>query len=519
MPADGPHKPAADAPPESEHASATPWWRRGKLVGAVAAGTLVLLYLVDLAVTGGEVPRDVLVAGIAVGGLDRASAEQKLRQGIQPRLHRQAQVIASGHRIRIDPADAQIRVDWNTTLDHATERSLNPLQRLVAFPVRSTPEGVRAALESFAIPAVSAPVSIKGQGVEGSLSPAAIGSVLEFVPGDEGGLVPHIPRSNLKAAIGKDLAETETKSRDARIAFGKKKATVKPSVDGLEIDWDATAAKLLEVLPRSDGRVVEVPYLHTPAKLTEAELSDLGIKEVIGEFTTSNFAEDSGINIRNVAKEVHGAIVRPGETFSLNGYTGRRGREQGYVAAAVIESGELSRAVGGGISQFATTLYNAAYFAAMVDVEHSEHSFYISRYPVAREATVFQNPDGSSVIDLKFRNDSKTGAAVQTIWTPEDITVRLWGVGIHRDRHQSDSRPERQGDQQEDPHGLLPSTGSHPVRAAAGQAETHNRDVPAAQRLRITEAVAGSSGENRRGETPGRLIKELGRPPHHRARP
>ena len=59
----------------------------------------------------------------------------------------------------------------------------------------------------------------------------------------------------------------------------------------------------------------------------------------------------------------------------------------------------------------------------MVDVEHKEHSFYISRYPPGREATVF-----GSAIDLKFRNDNPTGVMIQTAWTPESITVRLFGT-------------------------------------------------------------------------------------------
>jgi vancomycin resistance protein YoaR len=77
----------------------------------------------------------------------------------------------------------------------------------------------------------------------------------------------------------------------------------------------------------------------------------------------------------------------------------------------------------GGTSQLATTLYNAAYFAGMTDVEHQEHSFYISRYPVAREATVSEGD-----IDLKFRNDGPSGALIQTIWSPSSITVKIWGT-------------------------------------------------------------------------------------------
>jgi vancomycin resistance protein YoaR len=166
--------------------------------------------------------------------------------------------------------------------------------------------------------------------------------------------------------------------------------------------------------------------------MTTEQAEALGIKEVVGEFTTGGFATDSGVNIRVVARKVDGAIVKPGETFSLNGFTGPRGAAQGYVEAGVIENGAPAREVGGGISQFATTLYNASYFAGMKDAGHKEHSYYISRYPAAREATVFQNPDGSSVIDLKFTNDAQTGVAIQTIWSPSSLTVKLWGTKRYR---------------------------------------------------------------------------------------
>ena len=54
----------------------------------------------------------------------------------------------------------------------------------------------------------------------------------------------------------------------------------------------------------------------------------------------------------------------------------------------MIESGRLRDSVGGGVSQIATTMYNAAFVAGLDPVEHSPHQFDISRYPVGREATV-----------------------------------------------------------------------------------------------------------------------------------
>ena len=160
-------------------------------------------------------------------------------------------------------------------------------------------------------------------------------------------------------------------------------------------------------------------YTTTPPKVTTESLQAIGPATVIGEFQTNGFATDSGQNIKRVAEQVNGATVKPGDTFSLNDFTGPREAAQGYVEAGIIEDGVPDRGIGGGISQFSTTLYNATYFAGLDEVEHKEHSYYISRYPAGREATVF---DG--VIDLKFRNDGTTPILIRTLWTPSSIKVQ-----------------------------------------------------------------------------------------------
>ncbi|WP_033292258.1 VanW family protein [Amycolatopsis jejuensis] len=299
---------------------------------------------------------------------------------------------------------------------------------VVTTPVRTTADGVQRALTEYARPAVSAPVVVKGEGADATLKPEQIAAALTFVPADGGGLAPQIDPKKVTDALAPQLKPTEQEGKDASIEFSGGKPVVEPSADGSTVDWEQSLKPLPNTLKQADGRELKAVYKKTPAKVTTEQADKLGVKEVIGEFSTGGFAADSGVNIRTVAQKVDGAIVKPGETFSLNGFTGPRGRAQGYVEAGVIENGAPAREVGGGISQFATTLYNASYFAAMKDAGHKEHSYYISRYPAAREATVFQNPNGSSVIDLKFTNDSDTGVAIQTIWTPSSITVKLWGT-------------------------------------------------------------------------------------------
>jgi vancomycin resistance protein YoaR len=349
---------------------------------------------------------------------------------------------------------------------------------VVEFPVGTTPvktssEAVHAAFEQIAKPAVAGPLVIKGEGRDATLTPAAIAATLTFEAGDSGALNPKVNQNKVIEAAGPQLKSTEKEGKEAQVVFDGGKPAVQPSVDGLTVNWELTVKPMLDVLKRADSRELKAEYTKKPAKVTTEQANQLGVKEVIGEFTTGGFAADSGVNIRVVAQKVNGAIVKPGETFSLNGFTGPRGIPQGYVEAGIIENGAPGRAVGGGISQFATTLYNASYFAGMKDAGHREHSYYISRYPAAREATVFQNPNGASVIDLKFTNDSATGVAIQTIWTPSSLTVKLWGTK----RYQVESVPGERTNFSEPQPRPGPAANCHAGNGAQGFTTTDTRVI------------------------------------------
>lgn len=155
-------------------------------------------------------------------------------------------------------------------------------------------------------------------------------------------------------------------------------------------------------------------------------LADLGISELIGEFTTEHPPnEDRVVNIQRMADIVRGAVIEPGETFSLNGYVGERTTANGFVAAGVIYNGVFDEDVGGGVSQFATTLFNAAFFGGLDFVQYQPHSIYIDRYPYGREATVSW-PD----VDLVVRNPTDFPVLIWTEYTPTSITVKLFGTAI-----------------------------------------------------------------------------------------
>ncbi|SDG30966.1 VanW family protein [Klenkia brasiliensis] len=280
------------------------------------------------------------------------------------------------------------------------------------------------ALDEVVTPAVAAPVTVSGDdGTSAELSPEGIAAALRFAAGDGGALDVSLDPAALQTALGDQLGEFGTPAQDARFQITGDTIAVVPSVDGTGIDPAALASSLRPVLTEPAPRAVTASLGAVPAEFTTDEANALGIVEPISSFTTNFTNSASGTNIRVVAEFVDGAVVLPGETFSLNGYTGPRGEAQGYVPAGVINNGEFTQAVGGGISQFATTMFNAVFFAGLEDVYHKPHSYYISRYPAGREATVYYDS-----IDLQWRNDSPTGVYVQTQWVPGALTVTFWGT-------------------------------------------------------------------------------------------
>ena len=296
-------------------------------------------------------------------------------------------------------------------------------------PVTITAEEVQEALDTIAGPALSAPIVVSGPadgataGVTVEIPVTAIAASLRFTPDSQGRLEAGIDPAALQGAMGEAFAPFTTPGQDARFDIVNGAMTVVPSLDGTGIDMALLSEAMVDVLLDPAPRQVEAPLAVAPAAFTTEAANALGITELVSTFTTNYTSSASGANIRTVAAEVDGAIVLPGETFSLNGFTGPRTEAEGYGPAGVIINGEFQEAIGGGVSQFATTTFNAVFFAGLEDIYHKPHSYYISRYPAGREATVFYDS-----IDLVFRNDQPTGIYIQTLWAPGSLTVAFWGT-------------------------------------------------------------------------------------------
>jgi vancomycin resistance protein YoaR len=237
--------------------------------------------------------------------------------------------------------------------------------------------------------------------------------------------------------LAKPLTDSATgigqKAVNARIDIVDGKPKIYPGKPGVGLQPKEMARKLLPVLTKAGNeRSLTINTDVVEPEFTTDEAEKLNIKEKMGEFTTHfPHAEYRNINQRRAAELIDGTLLQPGETFSLNSIVGRRTKENGFVKGFVISGGVFREEQGGGVSQVATTAYNAAFFAGLEDVEHHPHQFYIDRYPVGREATVYYGQ-----LDLRFRNDTKNGVLVKASLTPSTpasqghMHVELWGTKV-----------------------------------------------------------------------------------------
>ena len=198
---------------------------------------------------------------------------------------------------------------------------------------------------------------------------------------------------------------------------------IHPSAPGTVIDV-ARTGEVLEELAAGEVRRGALPIMVGIQPLvTTEDIEMLGIRHLVSQYTTFHPCCAARVtNIQLFADKVNDALVPPGERFSLNQHVGRRTEEDGFVEAGTLVRGELVDTIGGGVSQFATTFYNAVFWGGYENITHKTHSFYFPRYPEGIEATI-NWPE----VDLVFRNDSPGHVLIRTEYTGASITVKFFG--------------------------------------------------------------------------------------------
>ncbi|GAA0921616.1 VanW family protein [Nonomuraea longicatena] len=288
---------------------------------------------------------------------------------------------------------------------------------------KSSEETVRQALAD-ARRAVAAPLTLTHAGRSATLTPAAVAASLSYVSDASGGLQPRFDAEKALKSVEGGLVGAANRPRDATYQIVGDRPVLVPARQGRGVDADRLSRDVVEALGSPSARTVPVTLAAARPRRTTGEVSGLGIKEKVAEFTTA-FAccQPRAGNIRRMAQALDGHLVLPKQTFSFNTAVGEPTAEAGYVEAPQVVGGRLVNVVGGGGSQFATTLYNAVFAGGYEGVEHTPMDYHTPHYPIGRDAAVLFPGR-----DYKWLNDSEHGVLIKTTSTDTSVSVTLWST-------------------------------------------------------------------------------------------
>ncbi|HYO43466.1 MAG TPA: VanW family protein [Candidatus Limnocylindrales bacterium] len=270
-----------------------------------------------------------------------------------------------------------------------------------------------------------------------SFSKTADGGVVPVV--DEEGIDPLI--KPISKAVNQAATNAGFRVSGSRIVVGSK------SKQGRKLDLAATHEVVVDTLMARQGGatdgVLEPVVVASDPAVTSAQAKAIASKMVAlptGKWTTwFQIYERNGFgaNIWIPAKLINGYVVGPGETFDFWKAVGPVTRAKGYRDGGAIINGrtEPMGALAGGICSCSTTLFNAALRAGYKMGARRNHYYYIERYPVGLDATVFISGGGSKQT-MSFVNDTKYPVLIRGINTRKGnigyVTFRLYSVPIGR---------------------------------------------------------------------------------------
>lgn len=302
-----------------------------------------------------------------------------------------------------------------------------------------TDDDVQRALTTLARPLADAPVSVSVGGQLAELPVDVLTSTATFVATDAGDLDLQMDGEALVEAVLARTTELLTPATDASFAFEGGVPVVVPGVAGSSIDPRALADGVIAAgTGRDDDRTVEVELVQVDPEQSTAELESLGVTTKVSEFSTPLTADpDRTHNLVVGASRVDGTLVRPGEVFSLTDTLAPITAAGGYREAGVVLNGVLTDGVGGGLSQMGTTVFNVGFFAGLEDVEHRPHSYWFSRYPEGREATI-----SAGVLDVKIGNNTPYGVLLQAWVADGRLWVAAWSTPHWEVQHSTSGRSD-----------------------------------------------------------------------------
>jgi vancomycin resistance protein YoaR len=205
---------------------------------------------------------------------------------------------------------------------------------------------------------------------------------------------------------------------------------VKPAHFGRKVEGD----KLFDDIQGGifDGkREYQVSTTVDKPEYTTAELQAKKPTQLLGSYhtnytATSDKSQARVNNLDTASRAVSGTFLAPGEVYSMTDTVSGLNYEAGHV----IVNGATSSALGGGLCQVTSTLYNAVLYAGLDIVERNPHATQLPYIRPGMDATVwFGDQYGNGELDMKFKNTTDGYILLQEYVANDNyIYANVYGV-------------------------------------------------------------------------------------------
>ena len=376
----------------------------------------------------------------------------------------QAYLTQLAREIERAPADAQVRLDGaqiaivgavigrQVLVDATLAQVSQQLQAFVPTTIPLQTREIPPRLDDATVAAARAQIETILQGpltlrvgkneYEWTVADLADMIIINRVPSAEGDRIAVTLDQDMIARRIRQIAdETEKPGTRPRVAWNNGDLKIiKPGKPGLRLD-EVRARDMVIAAVMGRDRTLELPMVPTDPPVTEANLHQLGIRELVS-IGKSDFTGSAAYRIHNIGvgmQLLNGLLIAPGEEFSFNKNIGQINAANGFVEGAAIIQNRTQQEFGGGICQDSTTLFRAAFWAGLPITERWGHSFYISWYDKYALGPRGNGPGLDATIftggpDLKFVNDTGAWLLIQAWSNPKTgvAQIELYGTKPNR---------------------------------------------------------------------------------------
>ncbi|HXX60408.1 MAG TPA: VanW family protein [Candidatus Sulfotelmatobacter sp.] len=285
---------------------------------------------------------------------------------------------------------------------------------------------------------VANPLTLRATGRTWSIKPAALAGWITFGSTTPGTYAPELEPARVSVSLASIGSVVGTAAKDAVfVTKGSKVIGVIPSSPGLRLDPDVTTTRILASLQSAaDLHSAPVPVdlaLTTLAPKLDSSSAAAYVPRmvILGQWTVPFVPSDHnffGANIRIPAAQINGTVLLAGQWFDFWKIVDVSSK-LGFGPGGIIKNGHTdpTGALGGGICSCSTTLFNAALRSGLQMGARANHYYYINRYPVGLDATVWKDSSGAEQ-DMTFRNDTAYPILIKGSSTYKSVTFQIYGV-------------------------------------------------------------------------------------------